>query len=125
MYKVVLVFEEKQGELIESMEKLIIKLSRYLEDAIEQCSELMDQAIAAREEQLQRGEEWLARFQKVNDETKKLMAINHDLTRKNGGLQVELYLARNEALLLHKDALVSEKADNVTKIDARSAGTLD
>ena len=125
MYRVVSVFEEKQGEVIESMQKLIIKLSRSLEDAIEQCRKLMDQAIAAREEELQRGEEWLARFQKENDETKKLMAINHDLTRKNGNLQVELNLARNKPLLLHKDALVSEKADIDMKIDARSAGTLD
>ena len=85
----------------------------------------MDQAIAAQEEQLQRGEEWLARFRKVYEETKKLMAINHDLTRKNGSLQVELNLARNETLLLRKDALVSEKADIDLKIDARSAGTLD
>ena len=85
----------------------------------------MDQAIIAWEEQLQHGEEWLARFQKVNDEMKKLMAINHDLARKNGNLQVELNLARNKALLLRKDALVSEKADIDMKIDARSAGTLD
>ena len=69
----------------------------------------MDQAIAAREEQLQHGEEWLARFPKVNDEMKNLMAINHDLTRKNGNMQVELNLVRNEALLLHKDALVSRR----------------
>ena len=57
----------------------------------------MDKAIAAREEQLQHGEEWLAQFRKVDDETKKLMAINLDLTRKNGSLQVELNLARKEA----------------------------
>ena len=53
------------------------------------------------------------------------MAINHGLTSKNGNLQVELNLARNEALLLRKDALVSEKADIDMKIDARSTGTLD
>ena len=125
MYMVESELEEKQGEVIESMQKLLIQLSRALEDAIEQWRELMDQAIAAREEQLQHGEEWLAQFRKVNDETKKLMAINHYLTWKNGNLQVEIYLARNKALLLRKDALVSEKADIDMKIDARSAGTLD
>ena len=85
----------------------------------------MDQTIAAREEQLQRGEDWLACFRKVNDETKKLMAINLDLTRNNGSLQVELNFAREEVVLLRKDALVSEKTDIVMKIDASSAGTLD
>ena len=53
------------------------------------------------------------------------MAKNLDLTRKNGSLHVELNLARNEALLQRKDALVSEKADIDMKIDVRSAGTLD
>ena len=47
MYRVALVFEEKQGEVIESMQKLIIKLSRSLEDATEQCRKLMDQTIAS------------------------------------------------------------------------------
>ena len=125
MYRVESELEEKQGEVIEKMEQIINKLSRHLEYATEQCSEFMDKAIAAREEQLQRGEEWLARFRKVNDETKKLMAINLDLTRKNGSLQVELNLVCKEALLLRKDALVSEKADIDMKIDVRSAGTLD
>ena len=53
------------------------------------------------------------------------MAMNLDLTRKNGSLQVELNLARKDALLPRKDALVSEKADMDMKIDARAAGTHD
>jgi len=62
MYMVASEFEEKQGEMIESMQKLLIQLSRALEDATEQCRELTDQTIAAQEEQLQRGEQWLACF---------------------------------------------------------------
>ena len=125
MYRVQSDLEEKQGEVIEQMEKIMNKHSRYLKHAMEQCIEYIENAIAAREEQLRHGEEWLARFRKVNDETKKLMAINLDLTRKNGSLQVELNLARKEALLLRKDALVSKKANIDMKIDARSAGTHD
>ena len=109
---------------------IISELCRAFDESAENvlvCTKLakeqVEEAIAAREELVKHSRDWVATLKNVNEELKKTMEMNIDLTEKNANLQQELHRACRDALLHHKEALLQKGAALNMKIEmARARG---
>lgn len=99
--------EAEEAALAEILGKRVTVLESELEAALKLACDNLDKAVEARKEQAQQVEAANEAVQKMLEELKKMMASNLELTRQNGNLMIEVALARKDALLLRKEALMA------------------
>ena len=99
-------FVDLKLAVIEHMVNMTDNLETQIVHFANVANENMNKVVETNEQQLKNAKDWLAWYHEMHEDMKKLMANNLELTTQNGNLQQELNLARKDALLLCKEALL-------------------